>query len=233
MMVIKVLSKFELRRVAKAVGATPIARLGAPVPEELGYCDIVAVEEIGSTKVTVFRQTEETKGISTLLVRASTQNLLDDFERSIADGVNVYKSMCKDPRFVPGAGATEIELAKLVQALGDSTPGLVQYAIKKFGEAFETVPRTLIENAGFNPTYVLPALYAAHQEGRSGAGIDIEDGTVRDVKELNVLDLLSTKLSAIRLSTDAVCTILRVDQLIMAKQAGGPKPPQQGGRDED
>eukprot|EP01116_Phalansterium_solitarium_P018895 TRINITY_DN5141_c0_g1_i1.p1 TRINITY_DN5141_c0_g1~~TRINITY_DN5141_c0_g1_i1.p1 ORF type:complete len:538 (+),score=160.84 TRINITY_DN5141_c0_g1_i1:98-1711(+) len=233
MMVIKVLSKFELRRVAKAVGATPVARLGAPTPEELGYCDVVTVEEIGSTKVTIFRQEEESKGISTLLVRASTQNLLDDFERSIEDGVNVYKGMARDGRFVPGAGATEIELARRVQAFGDATPGLVQYAIRKFADAFEVVPRTLSENAGHNPIDMIPLMYAAHQDGNPNAGIDIEGGVVADSKTMAIYDLLSAKSSAIRLVTDAVCTILRVDQLIMAKPAGGPKPPQQGGRDED
>lgn len=38
---------------------------------------------------------------------------------------------------------------------------------------------------------------------------------------------------AIKLATDAVVTVLRVDQIIMAKQAGGPKPPPGGVADED
>lgn len=50
---------------------------------------------------------------------------------------------------------------------------------------------------------------------------------------MGVLDLLVTKLWAIKLATDAALTILRVDQIIMAKRAGGPKPPQQGERDAD
>ncbi|OJA15597.1 hypothetical protein AZE42_13277, partial [Rhizopogon vesiculosus] len=37
--VLKVLSKFELRRVARVVNATPLARMGAPTPEEAGYVD--------------------------------------------------------------------------------------------------------------------------------------------------------------------------------------------------
>ena len=38
---------------------------------------------------------------------------------------------------------------------------------------------------------------------------------------------------ALKLSTEAVATILRVDQIIMAKQAGGPKPRQGAADDED
>lgn len=41
--------------------------------------------------------------------------------------MNVYKSMCKDSRFVAGAGAAEIEVARRLQIFADSTPGLEQY----------------------------------------------------------------------------------------------------------
>ena len=37
---------------------------------------------------------------------------------------------------------------------------------------------------------------------------------------------------ALKLAADAVTTVLKVDQIIMAKQAGGPKPRGMGGDDE-
>ncbi len=37
LMVIKIMSKFELRRLCKAVGATALVRVGPPMPEELGW----------------------------------------------------------------------------------------------------------------------------------------------------------------------------------------------------
>jgi len=222
MMAIKVLSKFDLRRICRAVAATQLTRLGAPTPEELGHCDIVTVEELGSTKVTIFRQEKDDSGIATLVVRASTNNTLDDIERAIDDGVNVYKGMVKDGRFTAGAGATEIELSRSIQALGDSTPGIVQHAIKRYGEAFEVVPRTLSENAGLKTIDIISSLYAAHQKDKN-VGIDVEEGDIKSAVDLGVFDLLQTKLQAIRLATDVAVTVLRVDQIIMAKQAGGPK----------
>jgi T-complex protein 1 subunit theta len=44
------------------------------------------------------------------------------------------------------------------------------------------------------------------------------------MKENFILDAMEVKTWAIKLSIDAVLTILRVDQIIMAKPAGGPKP---------
>lgn len=42
-MVVRVMSKFELRRLVKCVGAVSLTRLGAPVAEEMGQCDRVHV----------------------------------------------------------------------------------------------------------------------------------------------------------------------------------------------
>jgi len=55
-------------------------------------------------------------------------------------------------------------------------------------------------------------------------GIDIEDGIVRNVVEKDILDCMETKSWAIKLTIDACLTILKVDQIIMSKPAGGPKP---------
>lgn len=46
-----------------------------------------------------------------------------------------------------------------------------------------------------------------------------------NAKEAGILDVLSAKSWAIKLATDAAVTILSVDQIIMSRPAGGPKPP--------
>jgi T-complex protein 1 subunit theta len=83
-------------------------------------------------------------------LRGGTQNQLDDLERAIDDGVNVVKAVVRDPRLLAGAGAIEIELARLLSQLAEKTPGLNQYAIQKFAESFEVIPRTLADNAGLD-----------------------------------------------------------------------------------
>ena len=57
-----------------------------------------------------------------------------------------------------------------------------------------------------------------------------EDGTKHTINavENQVFDLMVAKYWGLKYATDAAATILRVDQIIMAKRAGGPKPRGQG-----
>ncbi|TGZ85096.1 T-complex protein 1 [Ascodesmis nigricans] len=230
-LVIKVLSKFELRRLCRVVGATPLARLGAPMPDEMGKIDVVETEEIGGDRVTVFRQENEVTKTATIVIRGATQNHLDDLERAVDDGVNVVKAITRDARLVPGAGATEMQLISRIVAQGEKTPGLLQHSIKKYGEAFEVIPRTLAESAGLDATEVLAKLYGQHHKKdnwTAGVNIEGDDGSspgTLDTKEHGILDLYVAKSWAIKLATEAARTVLSVDQIIVARQAGGPKPP--------
>jgi len=224
MMCLKVPSKFELRRLCRSTGANNLVRLEPPTEKDLGHCKHVHVKEIGSTMCTIFDHEEGESRTATIVVRGSTMNIMDDVERAIDDGVNTVKTMTSDARFVPGAGAVDLLLADKLQQFAEAQPGLDQYAINKFGLALEVVPRTLAENAGLDATNIVAAMYAAHKAGNVKVGINVNDGVTEDT---GVIDLLATKKEAIRLATDAAVTVLRVDQIIMSKPAGGPKAPEQ------
>lgn len=242
---IKVLSKFELRRLCRLIGATPLARVGAPTPEEAGWTDVVETTEIGGDRVTVFRQEDGKPGgkakprMATVVLRGATANYLDDVERAIDDGVNVIKSLTRDPRLVPGAGATEMELSRRVGEFGEKTPGINQHSIRKFADALEVVPRTLAENAGLDATQVISTLSARHASGGEDFGVDIEgeDGQgeegVVSTKQTQVFDVLAAKHWAIRYATGAAITVLNVDSIIMSKPAGIKVPQQNPNWDED
>jgi len=224
LMFVKIVSKFELRRLCRSVGATALVRVGPPTPDEMGHADKVFVQELGSKKVMIFQQLDDDSQVATVVLRGGTMNMLDDVERAIDDAVNTAKVLCKDGRCVAGAGATEMELATRIQQLAESTPGLEQYAIAKFAESLEVVPRTLAENSGQNAADVLSSLYAAHATGAATVGVNIEAPGIVDASSTKVYDAFATKFSALSLASDAALTVLRVDQIIMAKQAGGVKP---------
>jgi T-complex protein 1 subunit theta len=94
-------------------------KLSQPNADELGYADSVSVEEIGGTrvcstpfvllqkiylyasspifilffiyKVTVVKNEEGGNSVATVVLRGSTDSILDDLERAVDDGVNTYK----------------------------------------------------------------------------------------------------------------------------------------------
>ncbi|XP_050299317.1 T-complex protein 1 subunit theta [Anthonomus grandis grandis] len=234
MMAVRLNSKFDLRRLSKAVDATVLPRLTAPSQEELGYCDLVCVEELGDTPIVAFRQKSTESRIATVVIRGATDNFMDDIERAIDDGVNTFKGLSRDPRFVPGAGATEAELAVQLLKFADTLPGLEQYAVRKFATALETFPKVLAENSGLKSQVLLDKILEAHQTGQKNAGIDIEsEDKICDAVEKNILDLYQGKYWGLKYAVNAAATILRVDQIIMAKRAGGPKARQPQGSDDE
>eukprot|EP01095_Lingulamoeba_sp_RSL-Kostka_P004472 TRINITY_DN15720_c0_g1_i1.p1 TRINITY_DN15720_c0_g1~~TRINITY_DN15720_c0_g1_i1.p1 ORF type:complete len:538 (-),score=237.21 TRINITY_DN15720_c0_g1_i1:239-1852(-) len=231
MMVIKEPSKFQLRRICRATGASALVRLDKPTPDELGTSTEVVIEEVGSTSVCFFKNDSERCKVSTLLLRGATSNILDDIERCVDDGVNVYKALIRNPLLLAGAGAVEMEIEKQLLPFGESAPGLDQYSIKKYAEAFEVIPRTLAENAGLVANETISSLKAAHQNEKKNEGINIEEGTLEDSTALGVFDLFISKYYAIKLATNAAVTVLKVDQIIMSKPAGGPMMPKHSTRD--
>lgn len=225
-MCVKIVSKFELRRLCGVLGATAAIRLGALTPEEMGEVSCCEVIEIAGRKVVKFSQKDaEDTSIATIIVRASTEQVANDVERALDDGIQTARTLCQDGRLLPGAGALELELCKVLKEYADEVKGLDQYAIRKFAESFDVVPRTLAENSGCDPSKTMHALHQSHQKANSEHfGFDIEECEPFNAVEAGIYDCYRSKLNALRLAVDAALTVLRVDQIVMSKPAGGPKP---------
>ena len=228
---LKLSSKWELRRLCQATGATALVRLGAPTAEEMGTATTTQ-KIVGGRTVTVFENDVDGKSkIATLVLRASTSSVLNDLERAVEDGIHAVQMACKDGRIVYGGGACEMECAVKLDALANQHPGLEQYAIRAFAKSLECVARTLAENAGWDAVQVLSDMRAAHVNGNNDVGVDLENdpgSTSMKTEGLEgVYDLMCVKRSALKLAIEAATTILKVDQIIMSKRAGGPKMPGQ------
>jgi T-complex protein 1 subunit theta len=145
--------------------------------------------------------------------------------------VNTFKAISKDGRLIAGGGATEIELATKVSSYGETLPGMEQYAVQKYAEALQAVVAAIADNAGIKANDLVTLLLAAHQGGDKNAAIDITSDTpaTLDALKHDLIDVYAGKYWGIKYATSTANTILQVDQIICAKQAGGPKPRQGGG----
>jgi T-complex protein 1 subunit theta len=227
MTAVRLMSKFDLKRICRSIGATALLKLRPPTQDEMGRCDEVKVDEIGDTPVVVFKMAERKSKIATVVVRGSTDNIMDDVERAIDDGINVYKMLTRDSKLVAGAGAVELDLDRQVSQFARTLPGLEQYSVAKYAESLRSVAVAIAENAGIKSSEAATVLTAAHGNGDKYAGINIEcdTPTILDSKAANLVDLYLAKYWGIKFATNAACTILSVDQIICAKPAQGPKPP--------
>lgn len=125
-------------------------------------------------------------------------------------------------------------MAHQLTQYADTLPGLEQYAVRKFATALESFPKVLADNSGLRSTVVLNKLLEAHRTGKKTYGVDIEsEDSICDVLEKNILDLYVCKYWGLKYAVGAAATILRVDQIIMAKRAGGPKARQGAGSDDE
>ena len=77
-MAFRTLSKFELRRIARSIGATLLVRLGPPAKEEMGYADEIKLTEISSQKCILIRKDNENNILSTIVLRGTTNAVLDN-----------------------------------------------------------------------------------------------------------------------------------------------------------
>lgn len=221
---LKVTSKFDLRRIVRATGARALTSLLPPKTEELGTTSEVFVMDIGSDVCTILKNDKGAR-ISTIVLRGSSTNVMDDYERSILNGISVAKAvlMAADGRLLPGAGACEMELGKRLGewALNSGLSGLPLMSLQYFSEAFSMIPQVLAENAGYDPITYMAALEAAHNNGRSSAGVHPEESEPVDT---HIRDALIVKRKAVMYAGRVASLVLGVDQIIMAKQVnpGGP-----------
>lgn len=152
----------------------------------------------------------------TILLRGSTEHVVDELERSVGDAIDVVSQTVTDGQVLAGGGAVEIELASRLRSYAESVSGREQLAIEAFASAIEVIPKILAENAGLDPIDVLVDLRAAHDEGNQKAGINIHTGGVLNTFDAGIIEPTHAKRQAISSATEAANLILKIDDIIAA-----------------
>ncbi len=219
--------KSDMEALAKATGGRIVTNLDDLAPEDLGYAKVVEEKKVAGESMTFIRDCKDPKAV-TILVRGSTEHVVDEVDRSVEDAVGAVASSVEVGRIVAGAGAPEAEVAKRLRKFAEGFSGREQLAIKAFADAMEVVPRTLAENSGLDPIDILVELRAAHEQGKTTYGVGVFDGSVVDALSLGVIEPLKVKTQAIKSASEAAEMILRIDDVISASKLGRggmPMPP--------
>ncbi|GAA0242717.1 thermosome subunit beta [Halobacterium noricense] len=152
----------------------------------------------------------------TLLLRGSTDHVVDELERGITDALDVVAQTVSDGRAVAGGSAIEIEVARRLRNSAESVSGREQLAVETFADALELIPRVLAGNAGLDSIDTLVELRSAHEDGETYAGFDVESGEVTNTYETGVVEPAHVKEQAISSATEAANLVLQIDDIISA-----------------
>ncbi len=216
----------DMKKLAKATGGKAV-NLEEFRETDLGYAGLVEERKIGNDKMTFIEGCKNPRSVA-ILIRGSDKRFLDEAERSLHDALCVVRDVVQAPKIVAGGGAPEMEIARALRGYAETLPSRDQLAVRSFGEAMEIVPLTLGENAGLDPIDLLLELRARHEKGEKWAGVDVFEGKIRDMRDLEVYEPLAVKKQAIKSATEAATMILRVDDVIASGKMKAPPMPSGG-----
>jgi thermosome len=212
--------KSDMDKLAKATGAIVVANLDELSTKDLGFAGIVEEQKIGDDKMTFVTGCKNPKAVS-ILIRGSTEHVVDELERGMHDALFVVKVALEDGKMTPGGGAAATEIAMSLREYATTVGGREQMAIEAFANAVEIVPKTLAENAGLDPIDMMIEVRTAHKKGNKSAGVDVFNGKVTDMIKNNVIEPLRVSVQEVQSSTEAATMILRIDDIIASKGGGG------------
>ena len=250
-MAVRRCKKEDLRRIAKASGATMVSTLSDLNGDEkfeassLGYAEEVSQEKISDDECIVVRGTKIHTAAS-IILRGSNDYHLDEMERSVHDSLSAVKRTLESGSIVPGGGAVETALHIYLEEFAGTVGSREQLAIGAFAASLLTVPTTLLNNAALDSSELVAQLRSRHalsqrmQDGEVSSnekdkakrknyknyGLDLSRGRVVDSVKGGVLEPSMSKVKQLKSAVEACVAIMRIDTMIKLD------PEQKGGEDD-
>jgi chaperonin GroEL (HSP60 family) len=207
----------DLDLLALATGARVVLRADQAEDADVGH----ALESRSHLIGDLHHWTVRGEGVAaTFIARGSSDHVVEETSRCFDDAVGVAAQVRLDRRVLVGGGAAHVALARHLRRRAEATPGREQLAMEAYADALESIPRALAENAGLDPIDALLDVTASQAEGGAEAhkiGLDLSDGTPKDLGVLGVLEPLSVVRPTIHGATEAACAVLRIDDVLWAR----------------
>ncbi|MGE5554427.1 MAG: TCP-1/cpn60 chaperonin family protein [Betaproteobacteria bacterium] len=213
----------RLERVAEAVGARLVKRGSLRKPPEelagaLGWAEAVVVQP--ERRLVRILGGGGRPAVS-LLVGAATEEVVAEREREARDAASAVQAALREG-VVPGGGATELALARKLEAERAKVAGMEGYGLDCLVAALRKPLAQIVQNAGFNPLEKVALAAAAQAEHDSADwGIDCDSGDVANLAERGILDPAAVKRQALSTAVELAEAILRVNLIIRKRDGAG------------
>lgn len=166
-MAVRRCKKEDLRRIAKATGASLVSTLSDLNgdekfdPTSLGQAEEVSQERISDDEC-ILVKSPKIHTASSIILRGSNDYHLDEMERSVHDSLSAVKRTLESGSIVPGGGAVETALHIYLEEFAVTVGSREQLAIAAFASALLTIPRTLAINAAKDAPDLVAQLRSVH-----------------------------------------------------------------------
>lgn len=166
-MAVRRCKKEDLRRIAKATGATLVSSLSDLNGDEkfeatsLGHAEEVVQERISDDECILVKGTKVHTSAS-IILRGSNDYQLDEMERSVHDSLSAVKRTLESGSIVPGGGAVETALHIYLEEFAVTVGSREQLAIGEFAQSLLIIPRTLAVNAAKDSSDLVAQLRSYH-----------------------------------------------------------------------
>lgn len=230
-MAVRRCKKEDLRRIARATGATMVSNLsnleGEEVfePSYLGSAEQVVQERISDDEAILIKGTK-VHSASSIILRGSNEYQLDEMERSVHDSLSVVKRTLESGTIVPGGGAVETALNIYLENFATSLGSREQLAIAEFANSLLIIPKTLAVNAAKDSSDLVAKLRSYHSASQNAdptdskrknyknTGLDLINGKVVDALKGGTLEPTMSKVRSLKSAVEACVSILRIDTMI-------------------
>ncbi|AFU58992.1 archaeal thermosome [Candidatus Nitrososphaera gargensis Ga9.2] len=205
----------DLDALAKATGARVVTNIDDLSPDDLGYAQLVEEKKVELDKWVFVEKCRNPKAVS-VLIRGGSQRIVDEAERSIHDALMVVKDVVQKPAIVVGGGSPEAYVAQRLREWAPSVSGREHFAILAFADAIESIPVTLIENAGMDTIDTITQIRSKQSATSLWMGVDVKEMKVTDMRKKNVIEPLAVKEQVLKSATEAAAMLLRIDDILAA-----------------
>lgn len=230
---VKRIKENDLQWLSKATGARVVRDLDGINKDDIGYAAKVYERMVDDDKMVFVDGCTNPKSV-TILLRATSKKILDEFHRTILDSIYVLRDFIMEPKIVPGGGAIEAFVAMVIKERSYKFPGKEQIVIQKYAEALEEIPLTIARNAGMNTidigTHLRGKIYSQSSSNgkkrrkgnglynnRYWYGINAIDRKIDDMMNLHVVEPLMVKEQVLVTATESIVLLMRVDDVVMKK----------------
>ncbi|XP_008543506.1 T-complex protein 1 subunit gamma [Microplitis demolitor] len=213
--------KSDNNRIARACGATIVNRTEELREDDVGTgAGLFEIKKYGDDYFCFITECINPKAC-TIVLRGASKDVLNETERNLQDALHVARNLLMEPKLVPGGGATEMSVSKLLMEKAAGIAGVEQWPYKAVSQALDIIPKTLAQNCGANIIRTLTALRAKHATEGNTWGIDGETGEIVDMKVRGIWDPLSVKMQTYKTAIETAILLLRIDDIVSGSKKKG------------